>query len=433
VVAELWCNRAGNQRALVTLAHPTTEHELCRIVADVADRGGHLKAVGAGHSLTDVGLTDGTLLSLQNYGRVLAFDPDEGLLTAQAGAKLHDLSLYLRARGFAFESLGDMNNQTIAGATSTATHGTGAAFANLSAGIAGMRIIDGAGGVHDASPEGDRELLRVARVGVGALGLVSSLTMKVVPAFNLHVSEQARRLGEVIETFTDLVAGNDHFEFLCVPHTEWALVRTRRRNHEPLRPRNRFSLWQQESSIPRCIRGFLHRIGGALPEMVPRSTGRVLSMATRDYNEPSYEGFATPRGARFLEMEYAVPLGATMEAFEEVRGWIERAGTDAVLPIGVRTSAGDDIALSPAAARPSGYIAVRAHRRSPYEAYFRAVEQIMLGHDGRPHWGKLHFRSEADLAPAYPQWGAFQAARSRMDPTGVFQNAYTRRCLGPVA
>lgn len=432
-MAELWCNRGGNQRALVTLAHPTTEHELCRIVAEVADRGGRLKAVGAGHSFTDVGLTDGTLLSLQNYGRVLGFDPDEGLLTAQAGAQLHDLSLYLRARGFAFENLGDIDTQTIAGATSTATHGTGVAFPNLSAGIAGMRIIDGSGGVHDASPQGDRELQRVARVGVGALGLVSSVTMKVVPAFNLQVSEEPRRLGDVVEAFTELVAGDDHFEFLCMPHTGWALTRTRRRNHEPLRPRNRFSLWRQESSIPKRINGLLDRFGGARAEMVPRSTRRVRSTDTQEYNEPSYEGFATPRRVRFLEMEYAVPLGATMEALEEVRGWTERADTAAMLPIKVRTGAGDDIALSPAAARPSGYIAVRAHRRAPYEAYFRAVEQIMLGHDGRPHWGKLHFRSEADLAPAYPQWDAFQAVRSRMDPTGVFQNAYTRRCFGPVA
>jgi FAD/FMN-containing dehydrogenase len=155
-------------------------------------------------------------------------------------------------------------------------------------------------------------------------------------------------------------------------------------------------------------------------------------MRTQKYNEPSHEGFATHRRGRFLEMEYAVPLEATMDAFEQVRGWTERAGTAAVLPITVRTGAGDDIALSPAAGRPSGYIAVRAPRRAPYEAYFRAVEQIMRGHGGRPHWGKLHFCSEADLAPAYPQWDAFQAVRSRMDPTGVFQNAYTRRCFGPV-
>lgn len=409
-MAELWRNRAGNQRALVGAVRPTTEHEVCRIVSEVAERGGHVKAAGAGHSFSDVGLTDGTMVSLEDYGRVLTFDPDAALVTVQAGARLHELSRYLWTRGFALAGLDDLGSRSIAGATSTASHGTGASFPNISAGIAAMRIVDGAGEVHDASPEGDRELFDVGRVGLGALGIVSTVTLKVVPAFNLRTAEEQRRFVDVAGSFPDLVGNNDHFEFVHMPHTPWVLTRTRQRSHEPLRrPHRRFA------------------IPGA-----DRLAGRPASKRRRDFDQAAHEAFATPQRIGYIEMEHAVPLEATMEALEGVRGWIERNGVRSILQIAVRSSAADDIALSNAAARPSGHISVRARRRSAYEACFREVEQILLGHDGRPHWGGIHFRSAADLAAAYPRWDSFQAVRARMDPTGVFENAYTRRCLGPV-
>lgn len=409
-MAELWRNRAGNQRALVRVAHPTTEHELCRIVAEVAGRGGHLKAVGAGHAFSDVGLTGGVMVSLREYGRVLAFDPDEGLITVQAGATLNELARYLWTRGFAFENVGGAGSQTIAGAAATATHGTGISFPNVSAGIAAMRIVDGAGGVHDASPEGDSVLFAVGRVGVGALGIVSTVTLRVVPAFNVSTVEEPLPLGELVESFTDRVASHDHLEAFHVPGTGTILTRTRQRNDGPLRP--------TKPLLPPC--------------RVERSTKGQYSMRTTEHHGPAHELLDTLRRTRFVEMEYAVPLEATMDALGEVCAWIERPDAPAVLQLAVSTSAADDVALSGASGRASGHISVRVHRRSAYEACFRVVEAIMRGHDGRPHWGKLHFRSADDLAPAYPQWDAFGAVRARMDPEGVFENAYTRRCLGPV-
>lgn len=379
-------------------------------MADVAERGGHLKAVGAGHAFSDVGLTGGVMVSLREYGRVLAFDPDEGLITVQAGATLNELARYLWTRGFAFENVGGAGSQTISGAAATATHGAGMSFPNVSAGIAAMRVVDGAGGVHDASPEGDSALFAVGRVGVGALGIVSTVTLRVVPAFNVSTVEEPLPLGELVESFTDLVASHDHLEAFHVPGTGTILTRTRQRNHEPLRPTKH----------------------GLSPCRVERSTKGHSSMRTTEHHGPAHELLDTPRRIRFVEMEYAVPLETTMDALGEVRAWIERPDAPAVLQLAVSTSAADDVALSGAGGRASGHISVRVHRRSAYEACFRAVEAIMRGHDGRPHWGKLHFRSAQDLAPAYPQWDAFQAVRARMDPEGVFENAYTRRCLGPV-
>lgn len=432
-MAELWHNRAGNQRALVQVVRPTTEHELCGLVADAAARGDHLKVVGSGYSCSGAALTDGVLVSLEDYARVLAFDPVEGLLTVQAGARLHDLAQYLRTRGFAFDNLGDVDAQSIAGATSTATHGTGLGHRSLSSSIVGMRVIDGNGELHDASTAGDADLLRVGRVGVGALGVLSTLTVEVVPAFNLHVVEQPVHIDELVDSFTDRVSSNDHFDFAYLPHTQWALARAGNRHQEPPGRRGRVERWRHATSTRDRLVGLADRIGRARPGLVA-----VLADALRhtvaaegiEYDEgPDATRAARPR-ARFLEMEYTVPLEATVQAVGEVRRWVDATGAPTVVPVRVGTVAADDIALSGAHGRPSGYIVVRVPRRYPYEGYFRAVEDIMRGHDGRPHWGKLHFRSAEDLAPSYPEWDSFQRVRARMDPAGVFENQYTRRCFG---
>ena len=219
-----WSNWAGNQRCRVPVLRPTTEPELCRIVAEAAASGRHVKAVGAGHSFTDVALTDGVLVDLREYDRVLAVDREACTVTVQAGARLHDLSRTLWTRGLALTNLGDIDVQSVAGATATGTHGTGLRFGNLSTAIVGMRLIDGTGGVHVLDAEHDPEAFSTARVGLGALGLVSTVTLQAEPAFHLHAVEEPRRVDEVLEAFDELVRAHDHYEFFWVPGTGWALT-----------------------------------------------------------------------------------------------------------------------------------------------------------------------------------------------------------------
>ena len=407
----LWKNRAGNQRALVELSRPTTEHELCSIVARAAETGTRVKVVGAGRSFSDVAITDGLAVELCDYGRILSLDTSAGLVSVQAGAPVRELSEFLWTRGLALDNLGDFDDQTIGGTAATASHGTGARFRGISAGIVGLRIIDGAGAVHDCTMDSDPELFRAARAGLGALGVVSTITLRVVPAFNLRLLEEARLFGAVVESFDDLLAAHDHFEFSWVPHTERVLTRTGRRNTEPIESRGRWDHWRAGGSSARN------------PQALPDGPLR--------YNEPAHRVWRNPRGPRFIESEYAVPIEAATAAAGEVRRWIESNGAE-VLSMGVRVAAGDDIALSPSQGRPTGYISVRCRRRAPHEGYLRAVDAIMSAHGGRPHWGKVHHMGAAALAPLYPEWDLFQAVRSRIDPAGVFENSYTRRCLGPV-
>jgi FAD/FMN-containing dehydrogenase len=152
-----------------------------------------------------------------------------------------------------------------------------------------------------------------------------------------------------------------------------------------------------------------------------------------EYVEPSYRVFASPRTVRFVEMEYAIPREACAEAVREVRRLVEDRGLLLNFPVEVRFTAADTASLATSHGRATCYVAVHVFEGMPHEPYFSAVEAVMRAHDGRPHWGKLHGRTAADLAPAYPRWGEFQAFRARHDPHGVFRNAYTDRVLGSAA
>jgi L-gulono-1,4-lactone dehydrogenase len=429
---QLWRNWAGNQSCRVPVLRPTGEAELCRIVAEAAERGVTVRAVGAGHSFTDAVVSDGILVDLSHYGRVIGLDPAASTVTVQAGARLRDVSEYLWLHGFALENLGDIDVQSVAGATATATHGTGAAFGNLASTIVGMRLVDGHGRVLSCSATELPELFAAARVGIGALGLASTLTLRVVPAFHLHAVEAPRRVDEVLEAFDDLVRTHDHYEFFWVPHTGWALTKTNRRNHEPLSPRSRWDEWFYGQFADNLAMDLVNRVGVRRPDLIRRLARRIPSAGRVEYNDRSYRVFSSTRTVRFVEMEYAVPLEATVAAVQGVRAVVDGLGYPVSFPVEVRAVRADDIALSTASGRDTGYVAVHMYRDMPHEDYFRRVEALMRDLDGRPHWGKLHWRTADDLAPAYPRWDEFQSARRQLDPDGTFANAYVQRVLGPL-
>ena len=426
-----WRNWAGNQSCRAEVLRPTSEPELCRIVADVAAAGGRVHAVGAGHSFSDIALGDSVLVDLSDYDRILAFDRHACTVVTQAGVRLGVLSEALWARGLALTNLGDIDTQTVAGATQTGTHGTGRHFANLSSAIVGMRVVDGTGSVHEIDSTTGADLWRAARVGLGALGIVSTLTLQVSPAFHLHAVQEPRPLDEVLERFGELIRDNDHFELFWVPGTRWSITKRQRRNHDPLRPLPRRVRFVNEELCDNAWFGLANRVGRWRPRLGTELARRIPSSGRVELNDRSYRVFASQRRVHFVEMEYAVPLEATVEAVQRVRRLVERLGYPVSFPVEVRTSAADDITLSTASGRDTGWIAVHMYRDVAYEEYFRGVEAIMADLDGRPHWGKLHWRTATDLAPLYPGWDDFQELRVRMDPLSVFSNAALQRVLGP--
>ncbi len=426
-----WRNWARNQLCSPLRIHtPSSEEELVRIVQAATTDGERVKVVGSGHSFTGIALTDGRLVRPDRYNRVLSEDRANGTVTVQAGITLDRLNEELDARGLALENLGDIAYQTIAGAISTATHGTGRRLGGIATQVAGMRVIAADGTVIECSEDVEPEVFRAARVGLGALGIVSTVTLRCVPAFNLYAIEMPMRVDEVLEALDEHVNRNDHFEFFWVPGTGWALTKRNRRTDEPTAPRGRWKEFRDDILLSNVAFGIVCRVGRLRPSLIPRVAKAMPNTGRTEYTEKSYRVFASPRMIRFYEMEYAVPIEAATEAFNRVRDYVKRSGLILSFPVEVRFTAGDDIPLSTASGRDTCYIAIHVFEGTHYQQYFEAVEDIMDDYGGRPHWGKLHFQTAETLAPRYPEWEAFQKVRARLDPKGVFSNPYLERVLG---
>ena len=433
-MASDWANWAGDQRcAPAAIERPGSLDELRATVARAAAAGRRVRASASGHSFSDIALTDGVMVRLDGLTRTLGFDRSSGLFKVEGGVVLAELNRALDAHGVAFENLGDIDRQSVAGSIATGTHGTGERFQNVSAQIAGLELVTAGGDVVEVS-ERDTETLRAARIGLGALGVVYSVTVRTVPAFTLDRLDSPKPLAETLERLDELNAGSDHFEFYVFPHTELALCRESRRTDEPPRPRHPAAVFVQEVVLENWV-GSLFAIAARL---FPSQAPRLSRLASRGVGrsrkvDRSYKVFASQRHIRFTEMEYGIPREHAREAIERVLEVANSPAHGVAFPIEVRFVASDDSLLSPAHERDTCYIAVHHDTKLDWPGYFGEVEEIAASYGGRPHWGKRHTRTASELAPLYRRWDEFQRVRARLDPDGVFANAYTDRVLGPVA
>jgi L-gulonolactone oxidase len=426
----MWRNWSGEQACRPqTLARPRDTGEVVAAVRAARDAGHPLRVAGAGHSFTALVPTTGTLLSLERMAAVLHADRATGRVRVQAGITLAVLGDVLAQRGLAVENLGDINAQSLAGACATATHGTGARLGNLSSQVVGMTIVAGDGSV--VTLDGDDEGLRAARVSLGALGVVTEIELSCVPAFTLRGVDAPRALDETLARFEELCDAAEHFEFFVFPHDATALTRTNTRVDGPPSPPGAARRWLEDVLVGNGVLGAVCRAGRARPAAVP-ALNRLLTRAastTRVRVDRSDRVFASPRHVRFVEMEYALPRAAAVDALRAVKAVAERHAIN--FPLEVRTVAADDALLSPASGRDSVYIAVHAYRGMPWEPFFREVEAIADAHDGRPHWGKRHFQTAKTLRPRYRGWDAFARVRDRLDPERRCTTPYVASLLGP--
>jgi FAD-linked oxidoreductase len=424
----VWRNWAGDQSCEpAAIERPAYAAEVAAAVQRAATSGRSVRAAGSGHSFSGAALTDGTLLLLDRMNCVLDADPATGLVRAQAGITLRALSEALAGVGLALENLGDIDAQTLAGALATGTHGTGATLRTLSANVTAMQLVTAAGDVRELD---GGDLLPAARVSVGALGVVTAITLRAVPAFTLRGVDDRAPFDEVLATLHERAAGHRHFELYVFPHARHALTRTNDVVDGPPRPRGRTHAYAQDVLLTNRALHAVCLAGRAVPRAIPRLSRFATWAAGSSVRvDRSDRIFTSPRLVRFTEMEYALPRAAIADALPAIKAQAERHPIN--FPIEVRFVAGDDALLSPAHERDTAYVAVHAFKGMAWEPYFRAVEAIANAHGGRPHWGKRHFQTAATLAPRYPEWDRFQAARAELDPEGRFTNAYTDRVLGP--
>jgi L-gulono-1,4-lactone dehydrogenase len=427
----VWRNWGRNQTCHpAAVETPASELEVAEAVRRAAAAGQTVKAVGSGHSFTGAACTDGRLVRLDRLDRVVAIDAEAGTATVEGGIPLWRLNDELAQRGLALQNLGDIDRQTISGAIATATHGTGAAFGGLATFVRGLEMVTADGELVRCSADEEPEIFHCARVGLGALGIVTKVTLQCVPAFRLHAVEQPALLADVLADLDDLVARNEHFEFYWLPHTERCSTKENNRTTEPVRRKDKLHTWRDEIVLPNAVFGAACWIGRAAPSLIPGMAGRLASTFGRlELVDRSDRIFCSPRLVHFVEMEYAIPREHAVEAVLAVRTLIDERGFRISFPIEVRFVAPDDVPLSTAYGRETCYIAVHVHAGAEYEPYFRGVEAIMDRFGGRPHWGKLHFQSAATLAPRYPEFDRFRAVRDRLDPDRRFRNDYLDRVL----
>ncbi|QDL75378.1 FAD-binding protein [Streptomyces malaysiensis subsp. malaysiensis] len=427
-----WHNWAGNVTARpARIVAPSSTGELAEVVRRAAEEGLKVKAVGTGHSFTTTAATDGLLIRPDRMAGVRELDREAGTVTVTAGTPLRQLNETLAAHGLSLVNMGDIMEQTVAGATATGTHGTGRDSASIAAQIKGLELVTADGSVLRCSAEENPEIFAAARIGIGALGVVSEITFGVEPEFLLTAREEPMPFDRVMADFQQLVAENEHFEFYWFPHTGNCNTKRNNRSTGPAAPVGRVSGWVDDELLSNGIFQVACSVGRAVPATIPgiaKISSRALS--ARTYTDIPYKVFTSPRRVRFLEMEYAVPREAAVTALRELKATVERSGLRVSFPVEVRTAPADDIALSTASGRETAYIAVHLYRGTPHRAYFTAAEQIMIAHGGRPHWGKLHSRDAAYLSGVYPRFGEFTAVRDRLDPDRLFTNDYLRRVLG---
>ncbi len=396
-----------------------------------AASGERVKVVGAGHSFTDIACTDGRLLHLDNYGRVLEVEAATGLVKVEAGITIEEINRQLALHGRALRNMGDIAYQSIAGAISTSTHGTGGRVGNLASQVESLTMVLADGSVLDCREEDDPRTYRAALVGLGALGVISTVTLRTVPAFRLHNVQKRAPLAQLLEELDDRVDGNDHFEVFFFPHSDVGLGITNTVTDEPAKPRGDLSKWTNSVLLENHAFGLMQRIGRARNPWIP-SLNRFSAnlMGGTDTVDESYKVFANVRLVRFQEMEYGVPRAAGAEVIREIRSMIDRLDLRISFPVEVRFGPADEITLSTAHGRDTCYVAVHVFHRMDYDVYFHEVEAIMRAHAGRPHWGKLHFQTAESLATVYPKFGEFVAVRDRLDPDGLFANDYLDRVVG---
>ena len=432
---EQWRNWSGLETATpVRVEVPGSTADVVEAIGKARADGSTVKMVGTGHSFTAISAPEGTMLRPQRMSGIVAVDRDAMTVTALAGTPLKALNADLERLGLSLHNMGDIAEQTLAGAISTGTHGTGGVAAGLAAQVTGLELVTGTGEVLRATPEENADVFAVARIGLGALGVLTTITFRVEPLFLLEATEEPMSWDQALASFDQMVEDNHHVDVYWFPHTDRMLTKRNVRLDADLseaEPLPRWRSWLDDDFLSNTFFGALTAGANRVPAVIPRMnqvSARALS--ARTYSGVAHRVFTARRDVVFREMEYAVPREAGLTALREVRRAVEGSDWRISFPVEIRVAPADDVPLSTAGGRDSFYLAFHTHRDADHTSYFTGIEAIMRAHDGRPHWGKVHTRTADDLAPAYPRFGEFLAMRDRLDPDRVFTNAHLRRILG---
>ncbi|MEL6637349.1 MAG: D-arabinono-1,4-lactone oxidase [Bacteroidota bacterium] len=424
-------NWAGNVALRPShLAYPATETEIQNLVLKAANQGQKIRVIGTGHSFTDLCKTEQTLVSLDRYQGLVAVDRARGLATVKGGTKLKLLGELLWKEGLAMENLGDIDVQSIAGTISTGTHGTGTAFGTISTQVVALKFCNGKGEIKRCSPAEFPDLFKAAQVSLGALGIITEVTLRCVPSYKLLIKNRKEELDSVLGSIGERNRQNRNFEYYWFPYTQTVWTKTTNVVESGEPDRDNYFNYLSELILENYSFKALCELARMFPsqnKLVSRITAQ--SVPTMDKLSHSHKVFATTRLVKFKEMEYNVPAAAYPEVMRAVIRLVNSEQFAIHFPIENRWVKGDDIFMSPAYGRDSAYIACHVYSKKDSSPYFEALESIFRAYGGRPHWGKLHTLTQREVADAYPKFAEFDRIRKTQDPDGIFLNAYLKKIL----
>ncbi len=403
--------------------YPDSVTDVCAIVKEATVQQKTIRVVGAGHSFTKLVQTDDWLVSLDRLTGIVQLDEQNKTVTVNAGTRLSQLGEELGRRGYSQENLGDINIQSVAGAISTGTHGTGLSFGNLSTQVTELVIVNAEGEVMTLSEKKNADDFKASLVSLGSFGIIVKVTFKIVRSPVYEFKSYKLDYSQLEKELAPLIQENQHFEFFLFPFSD--LVQIKTMNETDKFPQ-RTTFYHFKNLI---LENYLFYLVSELCRWFPRTSQffsklSAKTIGTSTIAANSYQLFATPRLVRFREIEYCIPLEHLISALRDVRDKIEEKQYHVHFPIECRTVKEDDIWLSPSYKRESAYLAFHMYKGMEYEEYFKDMEEIMQKYAGRPHWGKMHSVSKDHLANLYPKLADFLQVRERLDPKGIFLNDY---------
>ena len=429
-----WRNWAGSVVATpAEVQHAATVDGVVAAVRRAGDRGLAVRVAGSGHSFTPLVATDGLLLHVDRLSGLVSVDLERRRVRVLAGTRLHVLNPTLQALGLALPNLGDIDRQTISGAIATGTHGTGVRLQGIAAAVCGLTLVLADGSTLTCSADVEPEVFAAARVGLGALGVVTEVELQCVPAFRLHAKETGASLSGLLPRVQAEADAHDHLDLHWFPHTDRVLVKRNDRVGPGEGP-SALAVWRgrvEDDLLANRVFEGLNRVCARWPTAVPalnRISSRVLG--SREFTDDSWKVFCSSREVRFVESEYAVPRASVEAVLVELRAWFGRTREPVPFPVEVRFVGADDVWLSTAYERDNAYVAVHQYHRMDPRPLFAAFEAIVAEHEGRPHWGKVHTLGADRLRGLYPRFDDVVAVRDRLDPGRLFTNAHVRHLLG---
>ncbi|KAK9767078.1 D-arabinono-1,4-lactone oxidase [Basidiobolus ranarum] len=414
---------------------PETEEEIIEIIQLAKANGKNIRVVGAGHSPSDLCLTDGYLLSLDKLNKVLKVDHKNHSVTVQAGIRLMDLHEELNKVGLAMSNLGSISEQSVAGAISTATHGTGVEYGCISTQVTEITLLTADCRRIQCSESHNADLFHAALCSLGCLGVILETTIQCEPAFTLSAVQEIRKFDEVMNDFNNLIRTAEHVRFWWIPHTEDVVVWQANRTEDKAEPAP-YPGWFKDQFIRVHLYQYLLNVGRYVPSIIPYVNRKYVDwlftekQVVKDRSDKVFNfDCLFPQYVN----EWAIPWEHTADAMRDIRQFIQDANLKVHFSIEVRFVKEDEVWLSPAYKSNVVYIGIIMYRPYgkpvSYKKYWAGYEKIMKSYRGRPHWAKAHPLTPSDLSAIYPKFDEFCRLRANLDPTGVFLNAYTRRHL----